>query len=227
MAAFRQHLTISSLLGAGYTAGTLSAGVEWTHAVLAGAGCAIAGMLPDLDSASGRPARELFGVTAVAAPLLLLHRMHHAGLTPEGMILFAGALYIAIRFGFAWVFRHLTVHRGMFHSVPAALISAELAYLAHDCPEPHGRLILAGGVLLGFLSHLVLDELSSVDARGLTVRLNKAAGSALKLASRSPLATATAWLILLGLTYLIVAEQGVLTPDHGHHPHVSLGGARP
>jgi membrane-bound metal-dependent hydrolase YbcI (DUF457 family) len=123
-------------------------------------------------------------------------------------------MYLAIRFGVAWLFRRLTVHRGMFHSLPAALIAAELVFLADNGPDTPGRMTLAVGVFLGFLSHLVLDELYSVDTRGLKVRLNKAAGSALKLASRSASATLVTWSLLAGLTYLVGVEQGYSRPIH-------------
>jgi hypothetical protein len=69
-------------------------------------------------------------------------------------------------------------------------------------------------VLLGFLSHLVLDEIYSVNAEGLRIRFNKAAGSALKLASHSMSATLLTWLILTGLTYLIGIDQGYFQPLH-------------
>jgi hypothetical protein len=214
MAAFKQHITFSSLLGLGYAGALVSLGGEWVHAALAGGLCGIAGMLPDLDSDSGRPAKELFGVTAVAVPLLLLERWRGAGVTSEGTILLGCVLYLAIRFGAAALFKRLTVHRGMFHSLPAAVIAAEVVFLAHHGPEDTGRFALAGGVLLGFLSHLVLDEIYSVDARGLRVRLNKSAGSALKLASRSLPATLLTWAVLGGLTYLVGIEVGYFRPIH-------------
>jgi hypothetical protein len=53
--------------------------------------------------------------------------------------------------------------------------------------------------MLGFLSHLVLDEIYSVDFMGLRVRLNKYAGSALKFFSPSWTATLIAYAILAGL----------------------------
>src|SRR6267142_812436 len=157
MAAFRQHVLFSSVLGLGYTATLKSCGLGGTHALLAGGLCGVAGMLPDLDSDSGKPVRELFGLTAAIVPLLVFERLLRSGFTPEGTILLTAVLYLAIRFGLAWFFKHLTVHRGMFHSLPAAVIVAEITVLAHDCAEPHGGLILAGGTFLGFLSHLVLD----------------------------------------------------------------------
>jgi hypothetical protein len=64
------------------------------------------------------------------------------------------------------------------------------------------RLFVAGGVMIGFLSHLVLDELYSVDFMGVGIRLNKYAGSALKLASPSRMATLATYVLLAGLAYL-------------------------
>jgi membrane-bound metal-dependent hydrolase YbcI (DUF457 family) len=214
MAAFRQHVTVSSGLGLGYAAFLWGLGTQWAHGALAGLLCGVAGMLPDLDSDSGRPVKELFGVTAVAVPLLLVRRWQAAGVSPEGTVLLGAGLYLAIRFGVAWLFRRLTVHRGMFHSLPAAVIAAELVFLADNSPDAPGRFTLAVGVFLGFVSHLVLDELYSVDARGLRVRLNKAAGSALKLASRSASATVLTWSLLAALTYLVGVERGYLRPIH-------------
>lgn len=212
MAAFREHITFSSCLGAAYGFALSRLGYNWIHCALAGALCGVAGMLPDLDSASGRPVRELFGVFAVVAALLLSRRMQEAGATPEGIILAAAVVYMVVRYGVSWLFRHLTVHRGMFHSLPAAVIAAELVFLTHISPDAMAGAVLGGGVFLGFVSHLVLDEIYSVDLRGLHVRLNQAAGSALKLASPNLPSTLFTWGILAGLAYVIGVEQGYVQP---------------
>lgn len=222
MAAFREHVSFSSLLGVGYAVTAHRFGVEWTHATLAGALCGVAGMLPDLDSASGKPIRELFGVTAAIVPMLFLRRLQGMELTSEATVLIALGLYFAIRFGAAWLLKKVTVHRGMFHSIPAALIAAEIALLAHDCAEEHGALVLAGGVLAGFLSHLILDEIYSVDFRGITIRLNKSAGTALKLYSPSIPATLFAWLLLCGLTCVVCIDQGLIGPRSLDFPNSPL-----
>jgi hypothetical protein len=103
MAAFREHVLFSSMLGVAYTATLKGCGLGGTHALLAGGICGVSGMLPDLDSDSGKPVRELFGLTAAIVPLLLFQRLLRVGFTPEGTILFAGVLYLAIRFGLAWL----------------------------------------------------------------------------------------------------------------------------
>jgi hypothetical protein len=212
LAAFKQHVTFSSLLGVGYAAALIGSGFEWVHSVLAGGLCGIAGMLPDLDSPSGRPVRELFSITAIIVPLLILRRLRRSGMEPEEMILMGAALYLFIRFGVSWAFKHLTVHRGMFHSIPAMLIAGEAVFLAHNSTEPYGRVTLAGGIMLGFLSHLVLDEIYSVDMNGVALRFNKSAGSALKFFSKSWVASLGTWSLLGVLTYLVGAEMGYFPP---------------
>lgn len=214
MAAFREHVTFSTVIGMGYATSAYYLGTSWPLALLSGAACGIAGMLPDLDSASGRPTRELFGVTSCIVPLLLTQRLANAGLSPDETILLAGLVYLLIRFFGQWLLDKLTVHRGMFHSIPAAAIAAMAVFLAYHGSTATGRLLLAGGVLLGFLSHLVLDEIYSVDLRGVKIELNKAAGSALKFFSKNRMATATCWLLLAASSYFVCVDQGMVEPVH-------------
>ena len=76
MASYRGHLTFSTALGAAY--GALACwhfGMDWPTAALGGALTAVSGLLPDLDSDSGVPVRELFNLAGTLAPLLLLLRL--------------------------------------------------------------------------------------------------------------------------------------------------------
>lgn len=202
MAGFRTHITVSTLCGLGYGAAAVNPlAFPSETAFLAAGVTAVGGMLPDLDSDSGVPVRELSGLAAAVIPLLLVPRLTLAGATPDGVLAMLGFLYLLIRYGLGFVLRRCSVHRGMFHSIPAMLIFGLLVYL-----EYHGgmrtRLLLAGGVMLGFLSHLVLDELYSVDFNGVRLRLNQFAGSALKFASPSWVATCVCYGLLVGLGFL-------------------------
>ena len=134
------------------------------------------------------------------APLMLLRRMlrHHAPL--DETLVLVGLAYVVIRYGLVHLFKHLTVHRGMFHSVPAMLIAGLSVFLLDNGSAPMVRLFLTGGAMVGFLSHLVLDELCSVDFMGM--HLKKSAGSALKLASKSWPATLTCYALLAALGFL-------------------------
>jgi membrane-bound metal-dependent hydrolase YbcI (DUF457 family) len=126
--------------------------------------------------------------------------MQAAGLSLEAILATLLFLYLIIRYVLPGLFKQLRVHRGMYHSIPAMLIAGLCVYLAY--PHRGVRLVLAVGVMLGFLSHLILDEVYSVDWRGLRPKLKSSAGSAMKVASSSVPATATCYAILGGLLYL-------------------------
>ena len=76
MASWRGHLTFSTGLGAAYGGLAFTQlGVDWPTAAVAAGFTALGGLLPDLDSDSGVPVRELFNLAAVAVPLALLRRI--------------------------------------------------------------------------------------------------------------------------------------------------------
>jgi hypothetical protein len=197
MASYQGHLMFSSVLGAAYgSAGVLKMNLEWGPAFLGAGVTAIGGLLPDLDSDSGVPVREMFSLSAAIVPLFFLHRFKNWRFSVEETLVLIGAMYLFIRYGLARVFKKHTVHRGMFHSIPAMLIAGLAVYLVYHPEKPSLRLFIAGGVMLGFLSHLVLDEIYSVDFMGARLRLNKYAGSAVKFWSKSLPATLVCYGIL-------------------------------
>ena len=71
---------------------------------------------------------------------------------------------------------------------------------------------MAGAVALGFLSHLVLDEVYSVQWDGTRIKLKKSSGSALKFLGKNPLPNGIAIGLLLFLTHATVTSSGIL-PD--------------
>jgi hypothetical protein len=88
VANYQTHITVSGALGAGYgVAAVYAAGFSPVHAALAGCLTGIAGMLPDLDSESGRPVREIFGVVAAVAPLVLMNRLESWGGSRDAALL--------------------------------------------------------------------------------------------------------------------------------------------
>lgn len=200
MASYRGHLMFASALGAGYGAvGVWQWNLDWGPAFLAAGLCTLGGLLPDIDSDSGVPVRELFGAASTVVPILLYRRLRALGLTVEQLLVILGGVYLFIRYVLSHIFKRFTVHRGMFHSIPGLLIAVLSAYLLYHSDDLTLRGYVAGAVGLGFLSHLVLDEIYSVDFNGLRIRLNKYAGSALKFVSPSWTATAATYLILAAL----------------------------
>ncbi|HEY1188565.1 MAG TPA: metal-dependent hydrolase [Gemmata sp.] len=201
MAGFRTHITVSGVLGLAYGGFAVQpVGFSTEAGILAAGVTAVGGMLPDLDSDSGIPVREMFGLLAAVVPMLLLRRMMHAGMPLESICATFLFAYLFIRYFVATLFKQFTVHRGMYHSIPAMFVAGLCVYLAY--PDRGVRILLGVGVMVGFLSHLVLDEIYSVDWRGLKPKLKSSAGSAVKFASPSVPATATCYLLLGGLLYL-------------------------
>lgn len=218
MASFHGHITASSALGLAVGAfGSWHLHYDWGVVFFAAALTTIGGMLPDLDSESGIPVREMFGLAGVLAPLLLAERVRQLGYRSEELLVLLGATYLLVRYGVAAIFKHFTVHRGMFHSIPAMLIAGMVVFLMHRSDHVMGaeelqkRFYLAAGTMLGFLSHLILDELFAVDLMGFVPKLNHFAGSALKFTSASWPATLVTYTILLALGYMTWTSIGSAT----------------
>ena len=184
MADFRTHITTSTAVGIGYGAlGVVSFDMTLEQGMLAAGLCSLAGILPDLDSDSGIPVRETIALVAAAVPLLLLDRLRDLGLERESIVLTGAIVYLVIRFGVADLFKRYTVHRGMWHSVPAAGIAGLLAYVLTAYDETPVRLFKTSAVVLGFFVHLILDEIWAIDFAHGIPRLKKSFGSAIKLYS--------------------------------------------
>src|SRR5947209_20539202 len=98
MASFYGHISTSTTLGVVVgAAGLYYFHYDWGTACLAAGLTAIGGMLPDLDSDSGIPVRELFGLAGLFVPLLLWHRLARLDLTPEQILVIMAATYLVVR----------------------------------------------------------------------------------------------------------------------------------
>lgn len=226
MAGFRTHVTVSGAIGVVYGGVAVQPlGFSTETAVLSAALTGVGGMLPDLDSQSGVPVREMFGLAAVVVPLTLVPRLVDMGVSREGILATLLFGYVVIRYGASRVFKRLTVHRGMFHSIPAMLIAGLVVYLGYHSPYRSTRILFAVGVMIGFLSHLLLDELYSVDFNGVRIKLNQFAGTAVKFMSPSVPATAVCYALLGGLTYLAWVDYTQPQPEH--HPARVMGAEGP
>jgi hypothetical protein len=122
-------------------------------------------------------------------------------------------VWLVIYFFFRWlvfaVFTRLTTHRGVFHSVPAACFFGLLTSIIAERAVGQAPLLawFAGGfVTFGYLVHLLLDELYSVNLFGL--RVKRSFGSAFKFwSSGSHLASVFLYLACIGL-FLLAPERG-------------------
>ena len=211
MAAYREHITVSGILGVAYaTAAVFLFGFSLVQATIVAVLTWVAGMLPDLDSESGRPVKELSGIVAALALLMMLQHAEAAGVHRDRAMLFAIVAYSVVKYGGAFLLGKLTVHRGMFHSIPALLIASEITFLGYHSEDLRVRVLMAVGVGIGFLSHLVLDEMYSVQWDGMKVRLAKSAGTALKFFGPEALPNGVTMGLLLCLSYATLVEADIV-----------------
>lgn len=217
MANFATHCAGGVFAGvAGATASLL-----WRPDNLAFAGaCLVAGAvgsaLPDIDHDEAIPIREVFSVLAAVVPASLMPWLTPRHLNTEQAICFFAATYAIIRFPMSWLLKRVTVHRGIFHSLPFCIVAGEAVAIGLSGLGPRERLLLGGSVSFGALVHLVLDELFAVNFLG--VKLKKSFGTALKLWSGDLLPSLACWGALVALSYTFIARFGTfiapLRPIH-------------
>jgi len=224
MAGFRTHIGTSCAFGVGYAALGVYARLPFDSALVAGGLCGVAGMLPDIDSDSGVPLRETMGFAAAITPMMLVDRFQNLGLTYEQMVLAAASSYLLVRFGLARVLMRYTVHRGMFHSIPALLIFTGLAFLVCGSTDLQLRYFKAGGVALGVFSHLLLDEIYSVEWQGGRWRFKSSFGTALKLWSKSAWANVSTY-GKLGIVVLMILGEPMVMERYGQLSPVVVNNA--
>ena len=228
MADFKTHITASSILGVGYAAiGYSMFDVPPAHALVAATLCSVAGMLPDLDSSSGIPQREMLSFVSVLVPVLMIDRFEQLQLNHEQMVFVAGVMYAVIRFGIGNLFNKFTKHRGMWHSIPAALVAGMATFMVCLTPDVQIRIYKAWAVVIGFISHLVLDEVYAVNWEGRLPRAKKSFGTALKFFGKDRLPNILAYGNLIWLTFLILGDDYIMgcmcDYDSTLDPHTARG----
>ncbi len=224
MASFKEHIAFSSLLGVGYgIAAHFGLGFTPTQAALSGYLAGIGGMLPDLDSATGRPVREIFSLTAAVAPLVLIGRVLRATGLPtdtETVILVMLVMYFIIRYGLSWMVSRFSTHRGMFHSFPAMCIAGEVVYLMYPSEFTTVKLLMGSGIALGFLSHLFLDEVYAVQWVGMIPKFKKSFGTAMKFAGPAFGATVFTYALFFTASFIVLQDAGLIGPP-SENPYIT------
>lgn len=205
MADFKTHIAFSSILGGCYgIAGHFYFNMPLETSLLGAGLCSVSGMLPDLDSDSGTPVREMSTFAASVIPMLMLPRFEALACCHEMMVLMAAVCYCVIRFGVVEIFKRYTVHRGMWHSIPACAVCGLLTFLIVADAHLEVRFYKAAAVMLGFFSHLLLDEIWSLNVRKVTVK--KSFGTAIKFFGKDSWANYSVYGKLIALSLFAVGD---------------------
>lgn len=141
----------------------------------------LGGILPDIDSDHSYSVRLVFSLLAFMAAAAGAWTLQSQLAFGHWLLVCAG-IYIGVRYLLAPAFKRFSVHRGIWHSLLAAIFFAwagsALSYGMLGQP-PELAWIQGLALLVGCLVHLTLDELYSVDLEG--GRLKRSFGTALKL----------------------------------------------
>jgi hypothetical protein len=202
---YRQHITFASVLGVAYAwAAYLLAGVHWLYGSVAALLAMLGGLLPDLDSPSGVELKGFTGILGVLTALAVWQRLENLErpLAFELHLWAVIAAFVMVRHGIRRIMTRISVHRGISHSVPMCAVWGALAYLCYPTDHHVVKVMMALAVVIGFSSHLLLDEICSVDLRG--ARVNRAFGTAIKFWAPSAVSTIAIYILLSYLSWIIV-----------------------
>ncbi len=136
---------------------------------------ALGSLLPDLDSDHSLPVQVSFTLGSILLAFVALFTAASWFPTLAELAVIWLAVFLLSRHLLFAALSRLTTHRGIFHSIPAALLfgclTAAFLHWLWQKPPPLawlGGLFVAGG----YLTHLALDEIYKVNLFGLRARRN-------------------------------------------------------
>ena len=138
------------------------------------------GLLPDIDSARSTAIKVGFNVFSLLMTAIIVFIKSSTYSLIE-MFIVASLVFAGIRFAMLDIFRKISKHRGMFHSIPVALIFGIVTTILMQYFFGLNSLVswvYGFMITTGYLVHLTLDEIYSVDLEN--KRMKKSAGTALK-----------------------------------------------
>ena len=182
MANFTTHIGAGTVVSGGLATLTMAADVIAPENLVAVTLAGVLGsVLPDIDLKDSRPSRAMFAGLAIFFSFAVLFNAATKFSIAELWVLWLGTL-VFVRYGLHYVFHKFSVHRGVWHSLLAgafcSIMTAVIFYYLLRRPEGVAWLA-AGFMMIGYLTHLVLDEIYSVDV--MDVRIKSSFGTAVKL----------------------------------------------
>ena len=182
MANFATHIGVGTVVSGALATITLAADVIAPEHLVAVTLVGVLGsILPDIDLKDSRASRALFSGLAVFFSFCVLFSNASNYSIAELWLLWLGS-FLLVRYAVEAAFHRFSYHRGIWHSITGALffwfLTAIVFYNIMGLHE--GVAWLAGGFMfIGYITHLVLDEIYSVNLIG--QRLKRSFGSAMKL----------------------------------------------
>jgi hypothetical protein len=221
MAKFKTHIGLGVFIGVAFVVAGLIYSLFLTPelAVWIFLAVLVGSFLPDLDMDEGIPFQILFGLLGAGMAGLVFFNFYEGGEKQlKILILIPALIFILIRFGAGYVFERFTNHRGMFHSVPAAILFGLLTiWFLHLFSILIGQeLIIGSAVAIGYIGHLILDEAySAVNLHGHSIFPKQSLGNALKFCSASRISTLVFYFFLFALAVTLPETRELLARVEG------------
>lgn len=204
MANFKQHIIGSSVASGVISTTLFSLGYfdskQATFAFLLGT---FAGLMPDLDSDTSKPLKATRDLLSILIAFVVVY-FKCRGYSIVEMAIVWTVVFIFIRNVVFNFFMSVTVHRGMFHSIPSAIVSGllfvNILYYLLDFSAMLSW-VFSSFIFLGYIVHLILDEFVSLNLMGESFK--KSLGTALKFYNKKDLKTSVLiYILLAGLFYI-------------------------
>lgn len=206
MASFEQHINGSVVATGVFIIPLHDAGLlDISQSIIVLALGIVGGILPDLDADNSKPIQIVFKILSIFLPLLALLTF-----SPDVPLSYLGIIWILLGF-----ILHLTLfkfllslthHRGVFHTIPMGVFFAQIVFFIFERTLGFSlEFSTLSGLFLfyGFIIHLLLDELVSLNVFG--IRVKHSFGTALKLYDKHNLKGTT-------LLYIVIISFFLLVP---------------
>lgn len=212
MASFRGHI------GAGLLVAVIITGIFVLKSIITGfavpsalfVAIVIGSFMPDLDSDTSIVFSMVYSLfTSVVLGVVGYLTFQAFGLDYKTIVINSGMALVITWFVLRPIFMKITVHRGMFHSIPAAAVAGLLGYhsVLYFSQDIALSLWFGIGFTVGYITHLVLDELySGVNFLGNPFKGSKSIGTALKFYDRDNGANTFTYLLLIVLIGAVLLQ---------------------
>lgn len=202
MANFKTHISVAAIASGLLATVCLGAGLATPQEVVIFSVIGtLGGILPDIDLNHSSPTKIIFTSLAIIFAFLVMFNRADTYSILELWLVW-GLSYAAVRY-LAWqMFTQFTIHRGIIHSIACALffwfLTTTLCYYLFDFSKVSSWMT-GFFIFFGFVVHLLLDELYSVDF--MNHRLKNSFGTALKIIDYKNYQTSTLMIIAAMITF--------------------------
>ena len=210
MANFPTHIAVGTVVSGALATVTLATGMVAPQNIVAVTVAGVLGsVLPDIDLEESRPARAMFSGLGVFFSFVVLFSLEQKYSVAEMLILWLGTL-LFVRYVAKEIFFRISYHRGVWHSLLATVFCAlATAWIYSTLLEKDDGIawLAAGFLAIGYLTHLILDEIYSVDV--MDTRIKASFGTAIKLYDYKHVGHSTAMIVAAVVVFMFTPPAKV------------------